>query len=247
MSAGYWTSLAVLNQAAGELGLPQYPTIVGIDNVQSVQLLALLNAAGNELYLYYPWEQFHKEATWVTVDSQGDYALPDDWGYFVDQTQWDRTNHWPLLGPKSAQEWAWLKGGLIASAPRTRYRVREGTLLIWPVPPVGHTSITLAMEYVSKYWIGATGTETGIQDMVDHDTDIMLYNPWLLIKYLKLKYYELKGFDTTNVQSDFMRIFNALTGKDVGGPILSLARQQSTVYVGPWSVPDGSWNVFGGP
>ena len=248
MASPYWNALKLLNQVAGELGLPQYTTVTGISDVQSVQLLALLNSAGNELQLYYPWEQFMKEWLFATVPDQGGYTLPDDWDYFIDQTQWDRTNHWPLLGPKSPQEWAWLKGGLIAAAPRTRYRVQDNEFKIWPVPATGSTPLNLALEYIRKNWVVTdqvgVPTET---DMITKDGDVLEYNPWLLNKYVKLKFYELKGFDTTGVQSDFMRIFNSLTGKDVGAPILSLARQQTNQYIGPWSVPDGSWNVYGGP
>jgi len=243
----YWSALRIINQIAGELGLSQYTTVVATDNVQSTQLLALLNSSGNELMLYYPWEQFKGELTFNTVDSQGSYDLPDDYNYFTDQTQWDRTNHWPLLGPKSAQEWAWLKGGLIASAPRTRFRVYDNKFWIWPVPAVGHSPLNLSMEYISKNWILGGASQDTPADMIALDTDLLKYNPWLLVKYTKMKFYELKGFDTTATQSDFLRVFNSLTGKDVGAPILSLARVNTTQLVGPWSVPDGSWNVFGGP
>jgi hypothetical protein len=47
--AEYWAAVDILKQVAGELGLPRPSTIVGIDDIQSVQLLSLMNAAGNEL------------------------------------------------------------------------------------------------------------------------------------------------------------------------------------------------------
>lgn len=246
MSTTYWPALQVLNQAAGELGLTQFTTVVGIQDVQSIQLISLLNSAGNELNLFYPWEQFTEEWVFTTgVSATGEYPLPADWHYFKDQTQWDRTNHWPLLGPKSPQEWAWLKGGLIATAPRIRYRIQGDMFTIWPVWSSGEPSLTIAMEYVSKNWVQrANLTYT---DMIAADGDLILYNPWLVIKYLKYKFYELKGFDVTGVQADFTRMFDTLTGKDVGAPTLSLARTQVNQYIGPNSVPDGSWNIYGGP
>ena len=244
--AQYWTALQTLTQVAGELGLPAPPTITGLSDTQSVQLLALLNSAGNELMLYYPWEQFMEEWVWDTVDGQGDYPLPEDWNYFTNQTQWDRTNHWPLLGPKSAQEWAWLKGALVAQLPRMRFRVQDNMFKLWPVPGVGgdNTLHTMAMEYIKKNWIidQSTVTET---TMIVNDGDLLRYNPWLLIKFVKFKFYELKGFNTTGVNADFMRVFNSLTGKDVGAKILSLSPRYTSPYIGPWSVPDGSWNVYG--
>jgi hypothetical protein len=244
MANNYWSAKQVLNQVAGELGIPQVSSVVGLTDVQSIQLLSLLNSGGNELMLYYPWEQFTKEWEFTTVLNQSDYELPDDYNYFVDQTQWDRTNHWPLLGPKTAQEWAWLKGSLVAPLPRLRYRVQENLFKIYPTP-TSNTSppaFKLAMEYVSRNWVLAnTGTE---YSMILADGDILQYNPWLLIKFVKFKFYELKGFSTAGVNGDFMRVFNSLTGKDTGAQKLSLSPQQNFVgYIGPWSVPDGSWNV----
>jgi hypothetical protein len=235
----YWAAVDILKQVAGELGLPRPATIVGLEDIQSVQLLSLMNSAGNELSMYYPWAQFSKEWVWQTVPGQEDYVLPDDWSYFRDQTQWDRTDHWPLLGPKSPQEWAWLKGSLVAALPRQRFRVADGKFKLWPVP--GSPNMTMAMEYVTKNWV--RGALSVSKSMVDQDGDIVLFNPWLMIKHVKLKFYELKGFPTGGVQGDFMRVFNSLTGKDVGAKILSLSPRYSSQYLGPWSVPDGSWNV----
>jgi len=236
----YWTAIDVLKQVHGELGLPAPTTITGLTDVQSVQLLALLNSAGNELLIYYPWEQFTKEWTFATVNGQTDYDLPADYAYFTDQTQWDRTNHWPLLGPKSAQEWAWLKGALVAALPRMRFRVANNKFKLWPAP--GTSSFTMAMEYIVDTWVSSNNT---LVSMIVEDSDVLQYDPWLLIKFVKFKFYELKGFDTTGVNADFMRVFNNLTGKDTGAKILSLSPQVQSQYIGPWSVPDGSWNVYG--
>jgi len=242
--ATYWTAVDVINQTAMELGLPKTPSLVGDDTVQTTQLLALLNSAGNELLTYYPWEQFRKEWVFDTATGQGEYDLPADWSYNIDQTQWDRTDHWPMIGPKSAQEWAWLKGGLLAAAPRLRFRISRNKFMIWPVPSVttSPSQYTIAQEYISNGWVikRATGQ---LVSMITEDTDEIAYDPWLISKYLKLKFYQLKGFDTTAVQTEFTRVFNTLTGKDVGAAVLTLARQPMSQYLGPWSVPDGSWNV----
>lgn len=239
----YWTAADILKQTAGELGLPRPPSVTNSEDIQSVQLLSLLNSAGNELLLYYPWGQFTKEWVVQLVAGKGDYDLPADWMYFRDQTQWDRTDHWPLLGPKSPQEWAWLKGSLVAALPRQRFRVANDKFSIWPIPGETGPYPTIAMEYVVKNWVSSSSVPTA--SMVSKDGDIVLYSPWLMVKFVKLKFYELKGFPTTGVQGDFMRVFNSLTGKDVGAKILSMSPRYTSQYLGPWSVPDGSWNVFG--
>ena len=235
----YWTAADLLKQLTGELGLENPADIASTDDKAAIQLLAFLNAAGNDLVTYYPWEQFVEQYSFDTVDGQAGYDLPDDYCYFMDQTQWDQTNHWPLLGPKSPQEWAWLKGGLLAAAPRMRYRVMDGQVTIHPTP--GSSSFHMNMEYIKKNWVISAALDPA--DMVIAGADTVLFYPWLIIKYVKVKFYELKGFDTTSVTSDFMRTFQSMTGKSKGAPKLSLSPRFPPLFVGPWSIPDGSWDT----
>jgi hypothetical protein len=118
---------------------------------------------------------------------------------------------------------------------------------IWPVPKAegSPSTYTLAMEYISRNWVTLANPPGTPADMIAADGDTLNYDPWLLIKFVKFKFYELKGFPTTGVNADFMRVFNNLTGKDTGAKILSLSPQVTSQYIGPWSVPDGSWNVYG--
>lgn len=234
-----WSALSIVKQVAGELGLPIPQTLFGVDNPQITQLVALLNSSGNELLTFYSWEQFQKFWNWDTIDGQAEYALPTDWGYFIDQTQWDQTNHWPLLGPKSPQEWAWLKGGLLQAAPRMRYRVYQKKFVLHPVP--GSTPFNMNMEYVQSNWV--IKSDASLANMVTEDSDVVNYHPWLVIKFIKVKFYELKGFDTSGVRGDFLRVFQSLTGKDKGAPKLSLSPRVPPLFVGPWSIPDGSWDT----
>lgn len=236
MAVAYWSALDIIKQVTAELGLVQ-PQALPATDIGTIQMVAFLNKTGNDLLIFYPWEQFIKQWEFPTIPTQDSYELPTDWKYFTDQTQWDRTNHWPLLGPKSPQEWAWLKGGLLAAAPRMRYRVYQDKFWLHPVPGA---AFNLAMEYIQKHWVLNEGNPASL---VVNGGDIVQYDPWLVITYMKLKFYELKGFDTTAMVGDFMRMFNSLTGKDKGAPKLSLAPRYPPLFIGPWSIPDGSWDV----
>ncbi len=97
------------------------------------------------------------------------------------------------------------------------------------------------MEYIRSTWVAPAGG--GATDMVTLDSDVCQYDPWLLIKFVRLKFYQLKGFDTKAAEADFIRVFEALTGKDRGAAVLSLTPQCTPIFIGPQSVPDGSWNV----
>jgi len=243
------TVLWVVQQAMVEMGLPKPAEVVTSQDATVQQMLALLNRAGTDMVIGFPWEQLIKEWIITTEDGVAEYDMPSDWSYFIDQTQWDRTNHWPLLGPKTAQEWQWLKGGLLSSGPRLRYRVVSAKFEIWPVPSPSagvFTPGTLAMEYVADTWLKDVNQANTYYASVQSDTDILLLDPWVMTAYLKLKYWEAKGLNTAAYMKDFLGTWEAKIGKNKGAPMLTLAPRARTMLIGINNIPDGSWNVGNG-
>jgi hypothetical protein len=235
------TVLKIVQQVSKELGIPSPTAAVSALDTSTQQIIALLYAGGHEMVNYYPWELLTEEWAVPVVAGTDNYALPADWAYALDQTQWDRTNRWPLLGPKSGQEWQWLKGGLLSSGPRIRYRLRQGKLWLHPVPD---SALNIRMEYVRNSWLETTPVNSGVfTNEITSDAQIPVFDFWLMVKYVKYKFWAAKGFDTTSYRDDFIMTFDALTGKDKGAPILSLAPRQTPLLVGYHSIPDGSWNT----
>jgi hypothetical protein len=64
--------------------------------------------------------------------SQTIYPLPPDYETITDNTHWDKTKHWQMLGPVDAQQWQWLKSGYISTGPRVRWRILGNKFEIWP-------------------------------------------------------------------------------------------------------------------
>jgi hypothetical protein len=241
-----WT----IQQSMVEMGLPKPAEVVLSQDATVQQMLALLNRAGADMVIGFPWEQLTKEYVFnssdATVAPDGltmIQPLPSDWSYFTDQTQWDRTNHWPLLGPKTAQEWQWLKGGLLSSGPRIRYRVVSGNLELFPGSSIGST---IAMEYVADTWLKSADQANTYYASVQSDKDILLLDPWIMTAYLKLKYWEAKGLNTAAYTKDFLGTWEARIGKNKGAPMLTLAPRARTMLIGINNIPDGSWNVGNG-
>ena len=81
---------------------------------------------------------------------------------------------------------------------------------------------------------------------VQSDSDIVLLDPWVMTAYLKLKYWEAKGLDTTAYMKDFLGTWEAKIGKNKGAPMLTLAPRARTMLIGINNIPDGSWNVGNG-
>jgi len=251
------TALWVVQQTMIEMGLPKPLQVVTSADTTVQQMLALLNRAGSDMVIGYPWEQLTKEYLFntgncaVVTTLSGPpimtQPLPADWSYFLDQTQWDRTNHWPLLGPKTAQEWQWLKGGLLSSGPRIRYRVVGGNLELFPgaFPPAQPYS-DIAMEYVADTWVQSATQQNTYYNSIQSDEDLILFDQWVISAYLKLKYWEAKGLDTSAYSKDFLNTWEARIGKNKGAPVLTLAPRARSLLIGINNIPDGSWNVGNG-
>ena len=244
------TVLWVVQQAMVEMGLTKPAEAVTSQDTTVQQMVALLDRAGNDMVLGYPWEHLDKEYVFntstATASADGktfSVALPSDWSYALDQTQWDRTNHWPLLGPKTAQEWQWLKGGLLSSGPRIRYRLRAGRLELFPTDSM---SSEIAMEYISNGWVQDASLANTFYSSPHKDSDLVLFDPWVISAYLKLKFWEVKGLDTTAYAKDFVNVWEARIGKSKGAPVLTLAPRARSMLIGINNIPDGSWNVGNG-
>ncbi len=165
--------------------------------------------------------------------SQTKYNLPADFETITDKTHWDKTKHWQMLGPEDAQQWQWLKSGYISTGPRIRWRILGNQFQIWP--PY-NTKEYLGFEYRSKGWArSATGA---VKNSFTADTDTTVLDDTVMVLGTKLKYFQIKGFDTTALQQDYFRYLNVAKANDKGSDNLSFAPYPSKVLIGYANIPD---------
>jgi hypothetical protein len=167
------------------------------------------------------------------VLAQTAYTLPADFETITDRTQWDKTKHWEALGPESAQQWQWLKSGYISTGPRIRWRILDNQFQIWP--PM-NTNEYLGWEYRSKGW--ARSPTGAIQNSFTADADTTVFDDRLMVLYTKLKYFQVKSFDTTALMQDYQRYLSVVKANDKGAPNLSFAPYPSKVLIGYANIPD---------
>jgi hypothetical protein len=167
------------------------------------------------------------------VLAQTAYTLPADFETITDRTQWDKTKHWEALGPETAQQWQWLKSGYISTGPRIRWRILDNQFQIWP--PM-NTNEYLGWEYRSKGW--ARAANGAIKNSFTVDSDTTVYDDRLMVIYTKLKYFQVKSFDTTALNQDYMRYLSVVKANDKGAPNLSFAPYPSKVLIGYANIPD---------
>ena len=167
------------------------------------------------------------------VLAQTAYTLPADFETITDRTQWDKTKHWEALGPESPQQWQWLKSGYISTGPRIRWRILDNQFQIWP--PM-NTNEYLGWEYRSKGWVRSPAG--AIQNSFTADADTTVFDDRLMVLYTKLKYFQVKSFDTTALMQDYQRYLSVVKANDKGAPNLSFAPYPSKVLIGYANIPD---------
>lgn len=165
------------------------------------------------------------------------YSMPADYDRQIDNTQWDKSKHWVMLGPETAQQWEWLISGYISTGPRIRYRIFGNYFQIWPA--LG-TANTLGFEYISNAWASdASGTA---KTTFTVDTDTCIYPDVLMVLGLKNKYFQVKGLGPI-YQEDYDKQLSIAKANDAGSATLSFAPQPGNVLIGPNNIPDSSYGT----
>jgi hypothetical protein len=165
------------------------------------------------------------------------YSMPSDYDRQIDNTQWDKSKHWIMLGPETAQQWEWLISGYISTGPRIRYRIFGNYFQIWPAIA---TANTLGFEYISNAWASdASGTA---KTTFTVDTDTCIYPDVLMVLGLKNKYFQVKGLGPI-YQEDFDKQLSIAKANDSGSPTLSFAPIPGNILIGPNNIPDSSYGT----
>ena len=167
-----------------------------------------------------------------------DYDLPAGYDSMISDTNWDRTDHWRNIGTKSSQDWQFLQGGIISIGPRERYRIYNGKFRIFQALT---TVYNFSFEYVSNYWVCATGSSEGTKKEFTADSDTSVFPDDLMMAGLKFYFLKAKKLDYGIELGEFTRALSYNKAQDVPVPSMSLAPVGMNQLVGPWSVQDGNW------
>ena len=231
------TANDTLNRVAAETGHEQVSDPWASSRQEFVQMKALLNIAGEELSQHYPWAFLCKEHTFTTTTATS-YSLPTDFLYLINQSGWDRSNDRPLYGPLSSQDWSRIAGqDLDESLWSVGFRLSEGTFNMLPDPMT--SGLNIAYEYVSRNWVLDSVTGNTYRANVDQGADTPQFDRTLLSRFLKVKFLEAKGFDSSKAQADLNQSFQLMTSRESGSPILNAGGGRGGfAYLGAHSVGD---------
>ena len=204
-------------------GIPDFASIVSVDSGTQFTMDMAADASGTTSTITYYVQ---------------DYALPSDFAKMISKTNFDRTDHWSNLGPKSAQEWQWLQSGNISTAPRFRYRLFGNKLRFFPAPG----SVTnMVFEYSSNFWVLASGGTAPTKAKFTLDTDTSIFGDDVMVLGLKYQWYRSNGLDFTLPLAEFVRALDIEKAHDSDNPTLNLSPPLPSQLLNISAVPEGSW------
>lgn len=246
--------LTIAQAVADEVGFPR-PSVVAASTDDGVrQLLALLNREGQHLVGRYQWSACLRDKS-VTVTSAVDvYAVPTDFSRIVDDTIWDTTNRWSMIGPLSSQEWETLQRGIQVTTPRRVWRLvgkASGTytnpsanatyVQIAPTPT--NSTDTFFYEYVTTGFARqTTDTAAGV---FDNDSDVPILPEQLFILGGVWRWLRAKGLPYDEEKNAYERYLDQCIGQDKSARVLSLNNRST---LGPrlinWqNIPETGYGV----
>jgi len=232
----------VLLSVGSEAGLTKVTDPFASKDPLYQRLITLLNTAGNELLDLYPWTRLQSRFSFVTIEdpsnpgaTQLDYGLPADWNCMIDQTMWKKGGLYPGF-PITPQSWQYLANVKAAITIQVIFRERLGVVSVAPGTPIG---LEVNMEYESRGWVqpaASTYATAGFADRCAQFSDVILHDPTLMTRYLRMKFLEALGFDTQKATDDFNFMLESRQGKDKSAPILNVGRPGA---IGPFRLIDG--------
>lgn len=237
--------IQIANQACDELGIARPGTtgLVASSAPQERQLLALLNAAGTDLVAHHDWSALIATASITTATASASYALPADFDRVVDNTGWDQTNFFPMVGSISPQKHQfWLSSSVVAPVTRKEYRLfinnSASTVYVHPTPTAVET---LSFLYIKKNWV-TNSAGASADSAIATDDDLPLFLPKLLVKELKWRFRAAKGLDANALKQESDALRDLLIARDLGSGGIDMTGDVA-IDSDAFLTPDGSWNL----
>ncbi len=250
------TGIAAWNWVCNAGNIPVAARVQSVDSATQVTLTE--PATGTEVGV-------------TCVFAQDTYPEPNDFGRFINQTWWDRTNRWALIGPDSPQVDQWHRSGVVTIGPRRHFR-QIGPQLpaaytgdfsatdfsatdfnvgsaggiaynyrLWPPPGATDTPIDLVFEYISNKPVISPSQNFIQQNRFTADTDFAVVSGDALVLGAKWRLWQIKGFDYKPLQQEYIDFVEALAGNDGGAKTLSLSPLRANLLMTSGQVPDGNW------
>lgn len=218
------------------LGLPVPQVVSQATDSTSKQIWALLTECGQDLLDKHEWQFFNRTHQFNTIPGTLIYDLPSDFQNYIDSTGWNNTARIPLIGPLTDQQWRLLQARQLGGTTlRMQYVIAADKVEFYFVPD---TPQTIAIEYKGRGWVRNGTNPLIFRDYIETDSDLVLYDRRLMITYLKYRWREVKGFDSTNDREAYEDALDNAKYNDKPKVDLRISGAAGYPYLGYLNMPD---------
>lgn len=227
------TLSAIVQNVAQLVSFPTPADPAGDTDPAVVQMVQAVNLAGTDLLAMGDWQELTKTHT-ISIQasppgvSEQAFPLPSDFYEFVDQTQWNSTMQWPAVGPVSPQAWQQLLIRQTLPTLSFYWQVRDNSLYILSPPTAAQT---LSFFYQSVAWVRDQDTLTLYKNRAVKNGDVILLDAYLVTLLARVKWLEMKGFDSSASMRDFQVNYENRKGNEKGAPVLNMVRNYGFPYL----------------
>jgi hypothetical protein len=164
-------------------------SIIGNSEDSATQIFEAIKISTTELTRNYQWQELVKENNFYGVLNQDSYDLPDDFDRFVDDTFWNITQGFKIIGPLTASDWANLKNYMINQSNVIEYFNIRNNKIYLHLTPISNDNYSY--NYISNKIIKDT---TGVlkKDWTS-DTDSIAIDPYILRLDATWRFLEMQG------------------------------------------------------
>lgn len=221
-------------RALGEYEVPS-AIITATNNDTAVKLLAIAKHSLAFNANIYAWQRLTAEYTFPTVASDGEYDLPSDFDWIVNDSVWDRTNRRKFGGPIAPQDWQALQASQVTSQFDPLFRIRGNSFLVYPTPS---TVRTIAYEYQKNTHCqssdGATAKVT-----FTADADVPRVPEFLLQLDIAWRWRKAAALPYDTELDEYVNYLQRITARDGGKAKISMSRSSLRSHIlGEPNIPE---------
>ena len=244
----YRTLSGIVREVAVQVGIPRPDDPVGSEDPAIQQMVAAVNMAAQDMFNLYDWQQLVKKfEIAIEADEPGQrekaFDLPQDFWAFIDQTQWNKDTRLPAIGPISPQMWMQINVRMPMVVLTFLWQIRDDKLWIQSPPEKAQT---LTFMYISRGWCKDVENPNELKNIANKNSDIILFDPYLTTLLTRVKWLDMKGFDSSKVMQDFRMNYEIRKGKREGAPVLSTTTGGGLPLLNMLTnVPDQGYGIMG--
>lgn len=249
--------LAIVQNAAADLQLPDVTTVIGNGEKNVKQLLRQVVASGNALRQMKNgdgdgWSVLERINEFQTSAGVAEYALPSDFKYMLTDTAWKKDKYWLMRGSLSGKQWQRIRNRK-SSTPYNVFRILRAsnpsgpvspntapnTIRKFTLEPAPGDSQTLVYEYVSKaWWVSADGST--FKETPTADDDESLFGDHIHELDIAWRWKQKNGFNFAADLAIFEDYRDKEFGQDVPKQPIELGRRHNRGYSNS-DVSDFEW------